>query len=66
MIYWASQVMLVVKNLPTNAVGLRDGSLIPGSGRSPAEESGNPLKYSCLLDREAWQATVPRVAQSQT
>ena len=29
-----------VKNLPANA---RDVSLIPGLGRSPGEENGNPL-----------------------
>ena len=31
--------------------------LIPGSGRSPGEENGNPLQYSCLensIDRGAW------------
>ena len=57
---------LVVKNLST---GAGDAGLIPGSGRSPGEENGNPLPYSCLensMDREAWQATVHRVAQSQT
>ena len=31
---WASQVVLVVKNLPANAGDMRRGS-IPGSGRSP-------------------------------
>ena len=33
---------------------------IPGSGRSPGVENGNPLQYSCLensMDREAWRAT---------
>ena len=30
----ASLVVLVVKNLPTNAGDARDASLIPGSGRS--------------------------------
>ena len=25
-----------------------DVGLIPGSGRSPGEENGNPLQYSCL------------------
>ena len=35
----------VVKNLPTNA---GDVGLIPGLGRSPGEENGNPLQYSCL------------------
>ena len=34
-----------------------DPGLIPGSGRSPGEENGNPLQYSCLenpMDRGAW------------
>ena len=35
----------MVKNLPAN-VG--DLSSIPGLGRSPQEENGNPLQYSCL------------------
>ena len=42
---------------------------IPGLRRSPGEENGNPLQYSCLensLDRGAWQATVPGVARSRT
>ena len=38
----------VVKNLPANAGGSGGSSLIPGSGRSPGEGNGNPLKYSCL------------------
>ena len=40
---------------------------IPGSGRSPGEENGNPLQYSCLknpVDRGAWLATVQRFAES--
>ena len=64
-----SQVVLVVKNLSGNAGDIRDASLIPGSGRSPGGEHGNPLQYSCLenpMDREAWWATVHRVAKSQT
>ena len=35
--------------------------LIPGSGRPPGEENGNPLQYSCLensMHRGAWWATV--------
>ena len=47
----------------------RRHSSIPGLGRSPGEGHGNPLQYSCLenpMDRGAWWATVPRVAQSQT
>ena len=37
----------MVKNPPANAGDLRDVGLIPGSGRSPGEENGNPLQYSC-------------------
>ena len=62
----ASQVALVVKNLPANAGDAREVGSIPGSGRSPGEGNGNPLQYSCLenpMDRGAWQATVHRVAR---
>ena len=41
----------------------------PESGRSPGGGNGNPLQYSCLenpVDRGVWQATVLRVAKSQT
>ena len=38
----ASQVALVVKNLPTSAGDIRDTGSIPGSGRSPGEGYGNP------------------------
>ena len=43
--------------------------LIPVLGRSPGEGHSNPLQYTCLenpVDREAWRATVPRVAKSRT
>ena len=49
------------KNLTNEFIGFPSGSegkasahnagdlgLIPGSGRSPGEENGNPLQYSCL------------------
>ena len=65
----ASQVALVVKNLPANAGQVRDVGSIPGSGRSPGGEHGNRLQYSCLenpMNRGAWQATVHRFTQSQT
>ena len=45
---WASQVGLVVKNLPAQAGDIRYAGLIPGSGRSPGGGQGNPLQYSCL------------------
>ena len=46
-----------------------DTGSIPGPGRSPGGGHGNPLQYSCLenpKNRGAWQATVHRVAKSQT
>ena len=61
----ASQVMLVVKNLPANAGDRRDVGSVPGLGRSPGEGNGNLLYYSCLknrMDRVAWWATVFEVA----
>ena len=65
----ASQVALVVKNLSANAEDIRNVGLIPGLGRSPGEGNGNALQYSFLenpMGREAWKATVHRVAKSQT
>ena len=52
----ASQVVLVVKNLSTNAGDITEASLIPGSERSSAGRHGNPLQYSRLehlMDRGA-------------
>ena len=46
----ASQVVLVVKNLPASSGDLRDTGLIPELGRSPGGGNGNPLQYSCLKD----------------
>ena len=60
---------LVVKNLLANAGDIRDTGLVPGSERSPGRRHSNPLQCSCLenpMDRGAWQATVHRVAKSQT
>ena len=57
----ASQVALVVKNLPANAGDRRDAGLTPGLGRSPGGRHGNPLQYCCLenhLNRGAQQAIV--------
>ena len=56
----------MVKNTQANA---GDVSFIPGLGRSPREGNVNPLQYSCLenpMDREAWQATVHGVSESDT
>ena len=40
--------------------------LIPGLERSPGEEHGNPLQYTCLenlMGRGAWQAVVHGVTK---
>ena len=65
----ASQLVLVVKNLPANAGDARDTGLNPLLGRYLGVGHGNPLQYSYLeipLDRGAWWATVHRVTQSWT
>ena len=41
--HWASQVALVVKNLPVNAGDVRDVGSVPGLGRSPGGGHGNSL-----------------------
>ena len=46
-----------------------DLDFIPGSGRSPGEESGYPLQYSCLensMDRGVWLSTVHGVTKNRT
>ena len=57
------------KESACNAGDTGDAGSIPGSGRSPGEEHGNPFQYSCLenpMDRGAWWATVLGVTKSQT
>ena len=52
------------KKCTCNAGEPGDAGLIPGLGRSPEEENGNPFQYSCLgntMDRGALGATVQRV-----
>ena len=67
--------------LPKGLYGLPCGSDSKGSAcnsgdlgsisgwKENQKENGHPLQYSCLenpMDRGAWQATVHRVAKSQT
>ena len=62
-------MVLVIKDPPANARGIRDVGSIPGSGRSPEAGHGNPLQCSSLensMDREASQAIFQGVAKSQT
>ena len=56
-------MVLAVENRPADAVDIRDGSLIPGSGRSPGGEYGNPIPW---MEEPAGLHTVHRVAKSQT
>ena len=61
-IFGASQVALVVRNVPASAGDIRDAGSVPVSGRSPRGEHGNPLQNSCLenpMGRGAWWATNP-------
>ena len=62
---WDSLAAQRIKSLPV----MQETCLIPGSGRSPGEENGNPLQYSCLenpMDGRAWWATVHTVSKSAT
>ena len=55
-----------VKSPPAKA---GDAGSIPGMGRYPGEENGNPLQYSCLehsMDRGAWWAIVRGIAKELT
>ena len=68
-IYWASQVVLVVKNPSANAGGIRDAGSISESGISPGGGHDNPLQCSCLenpMDRGAWRATLHGVTKIRT
>ena len=65
----ASQVVVVVKNLPTNTRDIRDAGLLSELRRSLGGGHGNPLQYPCLespVDRASWQATVPSVTRNWT
>ena len=58
-----SLVAQMVKRLPST---WETWGSIPRSGRSPGEENGNPLQYSCLvnpMDRGAWWAALHGVAK---
>ena len=52
-----------------SACSAGDPGSVPESGKSPGEENGNPLQYSCLeisMDRGAGPITVHGVSKSQT
>ena len=59
----------MVKKPPASAGDTGDPDLIPGLGRSPGGENGNPFQYSCLdntMDRGTWWATVMGLQESDT
>ena len=61
-----AQGFLGGSNGKESACNAGDPGSIPGSGRSPGEENGNPLQYSCLgnpMDRGTWRATVHGVTE---
>ena len=66
---WASQVVLVVKNLPANSGDIRD--LVRSLGwEDPLEEviatHSSILAWRIPMDRGAWQDIVHSVTKSQT
>ena len=66
---WRLPWWLSSKESACNAGEAGDVGSIHGLERSPGGGHSNPLQYSCLenpMDRGAWQATVHRVAKSQT
>ena len=59
----------MVKNLTVNLGDIRDTGSIPGSGRSPWRRRWRPTPAFLpgnVMDKGAWEATVHRVAKSQT
>ena len=68
-IKWGFSGGSAVKNPLANAGEAGGTGSIPVSGRSPGEENGNPLQYSCLeysMDGGAWWAVVHGVTKSRT
>ena len=54
---------LTGKELPVNAGDLREANSLPGAGRPPGEENGDPPQYSWLenpMDRGAWHRVMKR------
>ena len=59
---------LVGKESACNSGDIEDPGLIPGLGRSPGREHGNPLQYCCLenpMDRGACWAIVHAIRESE-
>ena len=56
--FFAFQVVLVVNNPLANAGNIRDMGSIPGSGKFPGGEHGNPLQYSYQEDPHGQRSLV--------
>ena len=59
----------LVSDCKVSACNVGDLGSIPGLGRSPGEQRGYPLQYSCLensMDRAAWQVRVHGVSKGRT
>ena len=55
--FWFPGLPRVAQIVKGSASNVGDSGLIPGLGRSPGKENGNPLQYSCLensMDGGAW------------
>ena len=55
---WLSHCLLRDSEEPARNAGAL--GLIPGLGRSPGEENGNPLQYSCL-ENAIWEDSIQRI-----
>ena len=56
----------MVKHPPASVGDAGEMGSTPELGRSPGEENGNPLQYTCLgnpMDRGAWWVTVQGLAR---
>ena len=65
----ASQVVLVVKNLPASAGDISRHGIHPWVRKISWRREWQPLQYSCLenpMDRGAWRAAAHGVAKSWT
>ena len=54
---WRAGVFPGSSDGKASACNVGDPGSIPGLGRSPGEENGNPLQYTCLensMDGGAW------------
>ena len=74
-VLWLFMINMAIMGFPCGSDNkestckVEDLGLISGLGKSTWGGHGNPLQYSCLenpVDREAWWATVQRVAKSWT